>query len=112
MSQEWGDPAAVSSEVEYNATHQVVQEVDGRGTITQHTYDPLGRRVATVEALDQPEERWTDMTYDVMDNMTSITTGQAPTNPNYDKPFQVRYQYDALNRRITETRGTQLSYQE
>ncbi len=69
---------------------------------TVSTYDVHSRRILVEEAVGTDEVRFSEMDYDLDDNLVWVKTGESDgmTEPH---PSTTTYAYDALNRRTGET---------
>lgn len=106
----FSDPSVATVGYTYDpVTSQVKTVADGRG-VTQYTYDQWDRLQTTI----MPDLQSITYGYDVLDNLTSVTTSAAITNYSYDKLNRLDtvkesnriladYDYDAVGN-LTQTK--------
>ncbi|WP_414529920.1 putative Ig domain-containing protein, partial [Nodularia chucula] len=88
------DPRVATVSYTYDAiTSQLQTVTDGRG-VTQYNYDQRDR----LSKIIQPNQQFVSYGYDLLDNVTSLTTQAGTTS----------YGYDSLNRLDTVKDGTRL----
>ena len=73
----------------YNATGNMIRQIDGNGNTTTYTYDNLGRRIASIDALGNT----TGYRYDERGNVVTVVSPEGA---------QRFITYDAMNHKLRE----------
>lgn len=106
-------PSSHTTSFQYDGAGRVIRETNHEGTVTQYTYDSLGRLTATTRAYDTTEARTTEARYDYLGRLlqeltaeghAQITVGM--TDEDIDaiwEQYGVTYAYDSAGRRISAT---------
>lgn len=91
----------------YNALNQVENHTDFNGEVTTYIYDAMGRLITETSGVGTLHEQTQRYEYDVAGNKVRISIETAKSVRVWE------YQYDVLNRLITELQpnGDRLSYQ-
>ncbi len=109
---------AVGSNYVYDASGNLIEEINGRGHIVRHAYDRLGRRVRTVDAEGFTTSWVRDSDGNIVRERRWATKGahveaagwqaEVPAPPHDDRITD--FVYDRMGRRLSETRLNVLTF--
>jgi RHS repeat-associated protein len=98
----YGAAEIVLEEARFDGNGNVVERLDANGNVTRNVYDAADRLASVTEAFGAGADiaATTTMTYDKANNPLTVKDGRV-----HGGDVDVRYTYDARNRRITSTDG-------
>ncbi len=100
LAAEYGADTISIDEQAYDGAGLVTDHRDARGAVRHNVYDPAGRLASTTVGFGTADASTTVFTSDAAGNVLTVKDAR-----NHGGAFDIRYTYDAANRRVTETNG-------
>lgn len=91
------DPASHNLDLKWDDLHRKVKQVTPEGAINYYVYDEAGNQTIMVMASGTTDSKETDYSYDNMNRLTAVDTGDANcTAGSYTNHQEIQYFYDGL----------------